>query len=697
VTVSVGRRAARAAWILASLVVLTTTAIRLRLLDVPLSRDEGEYAYVGQLLLHGIAPYTAAYNFKLPGIYGVYAAILATFGQTPAAIHLGLLVGNIVGGLLVYRLTARLFTPVAGLAAGVTLAVLSLDPRLHGLAGDAEHFVLVPALAGALALLSAGGSRRPLAWFGSGVLFGLAPVVKQNGAAFVVFGALYMLLRAAGPTAGLGVVQRLVPTLVLLVGALAPYSVVCLLLALAGAFPNFWFWTVLYAYQYASNVPLADGLAALAVTGSEILRTAYVIVALAGVGAAALLWDREVRGQGWIVGSFVTCSFAGVAAGLHFRRQYFLLLVPSVAMLSGIAVEAVARRLRTRPAFVRLGVPLALVVVPLAHLIHAERTILFELAPEQVARAVWRGNPFPESIVIARYITTRTAPGERIAVIGSEPQIYFYARRPAATGFIYTYALMEPQPYAAQMQRQMIAEIEAANPRFVVFVYRDSSWLMRPDSDPTLFQWWKRYRPAFERVGSVTIGSDDVTTYAWGADAARETPRSVAIFERRPGLSGPPRAGVQDVSGRHHGQELTFQHVRAVAADAHLDHALVRLAPLDGGFGLEMVAHHHRSEKVHVGMRQDDGRLVHGQHGRVVGQAEGEAAVDEAALVGAHRRSHRQLDPGPGGLERDDASTELGVDGPVGSRLVGHRRQCRLPGRPNRRDDEEKVTWIIHG
>ncbi len=529
-----GRRAARAAWTLTTLVVLATTAIRIRLLDVPLSRDEGEYAYFGQLLLQGIPPYTTAYNLKLPGIYGVYAAVLATFGQTPAAVHLGLLVANLAGCLLVYLLTARLFTPVAGITAGVTFAVLTLHPRLHGLAGYAEHFVLLPALAGVLALLPAVGSRRPLALFCSGVLFGLAFVVKQSGAAFVLFGALYTLLRTASPARGRGLVRRLAPTLVLLAGALVPYAGVCLLLSLVGAFPNFWFWTTLYAYQYGSHVSLADGLTALAVTGAEILRTTYPIVALAGVGAAALVWDREVRSQRWIVGLFVMCSFAGIAAGLHFRRQYFLLLVPSVAALSGIAVEAVARGLRARAPVVRIGVPLALAVLPLAHLLHAERMVLFELAPERVARAVWRGNPFPESIEIARYINTRAVAGDRIAVIGSEPQIYFYARRPAATGFIYTYALMEPQPYAARMQRQMIAEIEAANPRFIVFVYRDSSWLMRPDSDPTLFQWWKGYKQGFERVGSVTIGSGEVTTYTWGADAAGEPPRSIAVFERKP-------------------------------------------------------------------------------------------------------------------------------------------------------------------
>ncbi len=71
-------------------VVLITAAVRARLLDLPPNRDEGEYAYFGQLLLQGIPPYAQAYNFKMPGIYPIYALMLAVFGQTPTAIHGGL-------------------------------------------------------------------------------------------------------------------------------------------------------------------------------------------------------------------------------------------------------------------------------------------------------------------------------------------------------------------------------------------------------------------------------------------------------------------------------------------------------------------------------------------------------------------------------------------------------------------------------
>ena len=66
-------------------------AIRIRLLGIPLERDEGEYAYSGQLMLQGIPPYKLAYNMKFPGTYAAYAAIMAIFGQTIAGIHFGLL------------------------------------------------------------------------------------------------------------------------------------------------------------------------------------------------------------------------------------------------------------------------------------------------------------------------------------------------------------------------------------------------------------------------------------------------------------------------------------------------------------------------------------------------------------------------------------------------------------------------------
>ena len=522
------------AWALLGLVVLTAAAIRLRLLDVPLDRDEGEYAYFGHLLLRGTPPYATAYNLKLPGVYGAYAAILWVFGQSPAGVHSGLLVANAAATVLVFALATRTLNATAGVAAAAAFAGLSLSPRLHGLGGYAEHFVLLPALTGALVLVSAVESRRLAGFLVSGVLLGLAFVVKQSGGAFVLFGALYTLLRHARPAAG-GWRRRLAPTLVLLVGAALPYAALCLLLGWAGVFATFWFWTAVYAFQYGSALPLADGITLFFMKAVELLATSWALAVLAAAGVTALFWDAEARRRRDFVLLFALGSLAGTSAGLYFRNQYFLLLAPAVALLAGVAADALARRLAGAAPARRPLLAATLVLLPLAHLVWAERAILFETPPERVARALFGLSAFPESVEIARWVKARSAPTDQIAVIGSEPQIYFYAGLPAATGFIYTYALMEGQPHAARMQRQMIDEIERASPRFVVLVNASASWNVRPGSDRTLFQWWERYQQNFERVGLADI-DDPLTTYVWGPEAAAYAPKSlvwVAILQRK--------------------------------------------------------------------------------------------------------------------------------------------------------------------
>jgi len=74
------------AWGLVIAAILFIAAIRIRLLSIPLERDEGEFAYMGQLMLQGIPPYSLAANMKLPGTYAAYALIMVLFGQTIEAL-----------------------------------------------------------------------------------------------------------------------------------------------------------------------------------------------------------------------------------------------------------------------------------------------------------------------------------------------------------------------------------------------------------------------------------------------------------------------------------------------------------------------------------------------------------------------------------------------------------------------------------
>jgi 4-amino-4-deoxy-L-arabinose transferase-like glycosyltransferase len=174
------------------LVVLLTSVIRIRLLDIPLERDEGEYAYGGQLILQGLPSDAPLYNIK-PGIYSAYALIQSVFGQTHSGIHLGLLVINVATILVLLLLTKRLFDPTTAVAAAAAFAILSVGKSVLGFSANREHFVILPALAGILLVLRAIHRRTWLSLFTGAILLGISFIMKPNGLFFIAFAGLYLL------------------------------------------------------------------------------------------------------------------------------------------------------------------------------------------------------------------------------------------------------------------------------------------------------------------------------------------------------------------------------------------------------------------------------------------------------------------------------------------------------------------------
>jgi len=155
-----------------------------------------------------------------------------------------------------------------------------------------------------------------------------------------------------------------------------------------------------------------------------------------------------------------------------------------------------------------------------------ERAYLFQRTPTEVSRDRYFPNPFAESSEIARYIEANSAAIDKVAILGSEPQLFFYSNRKSATGHIYMYGLMEQQPYAKAMQREMIVEIEAARPLYLVFVNVDYSWQFTNSSPTLIFQWVDDYLDASYRLtGVVDIGWDH-SRFVWGDTATTYTPLS---------------------------------------------------------------------------------------------------------------------------------------------------------------------------
>jgi hypothetical protein len=258
------------------------------------------------------------------------------------------------------------------------------------------------------------------------------------------------------------------------------------------------------------------------------------------MGGLLLFCKQPLPRRRFFIVSFSLFSFLAVCPGWYFREHYFIQVLPAAGLLAAVAFDTISGVLaRREPPFRPATIPSAIFAVAVAGALIQGRDIYFFLTPVQACRAVYATSPFPEAVEISRYLASHCAPDARILVMGSEPEIYFYSHRRSATGYICTYPLMEQQPYVTAMQREMIQEIERANPAYVVFVNIHTSWQQSLTyTNTSIFVWFDKYRQErLQLVGVTEIPPGQPTEYRWfGPQDAVIEPRSafwLAIFKSR--------------------------------------------------------------------------------------------------------------------------------------------------------------------
>lgn len=521
------------------LVLIFITWLRLRLLNVPLERDEGEYAYFGSLLLKGIPPYKMAYSMKFPGTYFVYAVFMFFLGQNTIAVHLGLLIANLISAVFLFLLVRTLINDFAGLVAAAVFGVLALNDGMLGFAAHATHFVVMAAIPGLYYMLCGFKTRKPKYFFIAGVLLGLAPLFKQSGIFFSILGFLSCLVFwAGGEKQPLRKLFRNVGLIV--AGGLLPIVVVVLYLISTGVWENFWFWTIKYPFAYGSQVTFDKGMGYLLDHFGGIIKGFGLLWVLIVAGLPLMFFTgfRLSRKKAIIfLLAFFIFSVLTIVPGFYFRHHYFVSLMPVMAVFAGVSANFVASiKLGPFHGVINKIVAILIMMLALGIGLSENSAYYFIEKPADISRRIYGSNPFVESEAIGDFIRRKTKPGDKVAVLGSEPQIYFFAQRQSATGFIYMYPMMEMHDFNLAMQEQMIQEVEAADPEILVFVDISASWLKKPKSPTRLLSWamQKSAGEAYQLIGTVEIFSD-ATLYKFSEVALKNQPESnyrVRIFRK---------------------------------------------------------------------------------------------------------------------------------------------------------------------
>jgi hypothetical protein len=515
-------------WVPLALVIIFVAIVRIRLLGFPLERDEGEYAYLGQLILQGVPPYKLAYNMKFPGVYFMYAVIMAVFGQTSSGIHFGLLLANIVSIILLYLVARKITDHTGAIVASCAYGVLSLGPGIFGFAAHATHFVVLFTLAGLWTLLRSFEKKSTWGYLWGGVFFGSAILMKQSAVFSGIFGALAVVGNVLS-SKPLSMKNLCIYSSVYLAGLVAPIAAVFIFLYSAGVFDKFWFWTFTYISHYVAQIPLDIAAGVFKKTALKAIDGFYLMWALSVAGLIMGTLDKRLSGRKLLLVSFALFSFLSVCLGFYFREHYYIVLLPVLSILAGVFCYSVEFFTKNR----YLAVTLFLIAVFAG--VGSNKEYFFTAEASRLARAAYGVNPFPESVEIAKFVAARTRPDDTIAILGSEPQILFYSKRRSATGYIYTYNLMEDHPYSLKMQGEMAADIESKQPKIIIDVQIVASWGVVKSSREDIFHWADRYIAANYRLVGVADIFRDHTVYEWGEAARKYSPRSpdyIRVYER---------------------------------------------------------------------------------------------------------------------------------------------------------------------
>lgn len=523
-------------WVALGLVMLVQFLFRSHVVPMPLERDEGEYAYMGQLLMQGVPPFKEAANMKLPGTSMIYALFMSVFGQSAWGIHAGLLLMTLGTMALLFLAFRRLYSPLVGVLAAGAYSFMCIGVPVLGFAAHATHFVVFFVAAGLLALARYQDGLKTVSALVAGLLFGLSFLMKQQAVFFPIFGGLFVLITLF--------FQRKMTVFSVLrdaglysVGVLTPYLLLVLWMVVSGNFEQFWFWTVQYASKYAAGAPEAER-SLLFGYGFNPIYAAYTLFWWLGLAGLVAVWfGNYSTAQKTAAVLFIVLSALAVVPGFYFRQHYFVVFLPALALGFGLTLDVAVQRLTaaTRLSFWAY-IPLALLAFVGLRFYSANKPYLSQVPPTELARQIYGGNPFAESPVIADYIKQRTTETDKIAVLGSEPQLFLYTGRRSATRHIYTYGMMEEQPYNLKMQEEMIADIEKAKPKFVVFCRVPFSWLQRPNSPTRIFEWSNEFlQKGYELVGAADIKPEG-TQFVWD-EAAKgfnsQNQNVVLVFRRK--------------------------------------------------------------------------------------------------------------------------------------------------------------------
>ena len=167
-------------WAVAAAVLLAAIVLvlmRWHAFGLPLEADEGNYAYIGQRLLAGDRLYVDVWDHQPPGVFMLFAGVIAVFGSEPVVFRWVAVVFSLATLGFVVAILHRRGGPGPAVGGAVLFALVSSDPATSGEGCNREIYMTTLIVAAWWCVLRKGGSG-PGSVVAAGLLLGVASALK---------------------------------------------------------------------------------------------------------------------------------------------------------------------------------------------------------------------------------------------------------------------------------------------------------------------------------------------------------------------------------------------------------------------------------------------------------------------------------------------------------------------------------------
>lgn len=457
--------------------------VRAPFLKVSMERDEGEYAYCAWQMGQGTMPYRDIMTGVSPGVFFMYRIAFFLFGYSLMGIRLFTLFYIILLLGVFYYLARQLLGRQWAWLAGVIFIFLSTDPGILANMSQREIFALLPLMISFILL------RRELAqsrWYfslGNGLAIAFTFIIKQTTIFYLFFVLGVLSWHYLNNKDGKLFLRRL---FWLAAGFGGGIGLVVYYFAAKQVLPDFWYWN--FTFPKILNQAIAAAYATPArmfasfwyKVGHNFKNIFFSqfplgLLLLFSLSIAIYKRTKEVA----IYWAWFFLLLLSTASGWQFREQYFQLIIVPQSLLIAWSIRYTYHLLTRfgRTIITMYSVLFMLLVLyPFAHMMKQ----FYFISPAMISKKLYGPQVFPMAQSIGEYIASQTSPVDKIFVLGTEQEIYFYSQRACSSPHITAYTLTYSYGQPLDRQREVVRSLWRDLPPYIVKINIASSMFDRP-------------------------------------------------------------------------------------------------------------------------------------------------------------------------------------------------------------------------